>query len=85
MGHLVITLVLQYWLMRDLEKLAGAGRMAIIYVGSGMVGNLASAIFVPYRAEVIIRDIQASLLCSRENRFFFLLCSPEIIHSCYST
>ena len=39
--------------MRDLEKMAGAVRIAIIYLGSGMIGNLASAIFVPYRAEVI--------------------------------
>ena len=38
--------------MRDLEKLVGAMRMSLIYLGSGMVGNLASAIFIPYRAEV---------------------------------
>ena len=38
--------------MRDLEKLCGATRVSLIYLGSGMVGNLASAIFVPYRAEV---------------------------------
>ena len=50
--HMAISVALQYWLMRDLEKMAGAVRIAIIYLGSGMVGNLASAIFVPYRAEV---------------------------------
>ena len=50
--HLAMTVCLQYWLMRDLEKLVGSARIAIIYLGSGMVGNLASAIFVPYRAEV---------------------------------
>ena len=38
--------------MRDLEKLCGSTRLSLIYLGSGMVGNLASAIFVPYRAEV---------------------------------
>ena len=38
--------------MRDLEKMAGTGRIAIIYLCAGCVGNLASAIFVPYRAEV---------------------------------
>jgi hypothetical protein len=27
-------------------------RIAIIYMGSGVAGNLASAIFVPYRADV---------------------------------
>jgi hypothetical protein len=35
--------------MRDMEKLCGPARMAIIYLGSGMAGNLASAIFIPYR------------------------------------
>jgi membrane associated rhomboid family serine protease len=38
--------------MRDLEKLTGSLRIAIIYMGSGVAGNLASAIFVPYRADV---------------------------------
>lgn len=52
--HLMATLCLQWFLMRDLEKLAGPLRIGIIYLGSGMAGNLASAIFVPYRAEVEI-------------------------------
>ena len=52
MFHLLITLMFQYWLMRDLEKLVGAKRLALVYLGSGMIGNLASAIFVPNRAEV---------------------------------
>jgi len=43
---------IQYFLMRDLEKLTGSLRISIIYIGSGVAGNLASAIFVPYRAEV---------------------------------
>ncbi|KAL1452942.1 hypothetical protein WDU94_007124 [Cyamophila willieti] len=38
--------------MRDLEKLTGSFRIGIIYFGSGIGGNLASAIFVPYRADV---------------------------------
>lgn len=50
--QLVITVVLQYLMMRDLEKLTGSLRIGIIYIGSGMGGNLASAIFVPYRADV---------------------------------
>ena len=49
---MAITVALHFWLMRDLEKMAGASRIAIIYLGAGMIGNLASAIFVPYRAEV---------------------------------
>jgi len=50
--QLLITLLIQYFLMRDLEKLTGSLRIAIIYMGSGVAGNLASAIFVPYRADV---------------------------------
>ncbi|XP_048509287.1 inactive rhomboid protein 1 isoform X2 [Athalia rosae] len=50
--HLAITLCVQYFFMRDLEKLTGSFRIAIIYFTGGLAGNLASAIFVPYRAEV---------------------------------
>ena len=52
--QLLVTLLIQYFLMRDLEKLTGSLRIAIIYMGSGVAGNLASAIFVPYRADVSI-------------------------------
>ena len=47
--HLVITLLVQWFFMRDLERLCGPLRMAMIYFGSGIVGYSASAIFVPYR------------------------------------
>ncbi|XP_020284336.1 inactive rhomboid protein 1 isoform X2 [Pseudomyrmex gracilis] len=50
--HLAITLLIQYFLMRDLEKLTGSLRIALIYFIGAFAGNLASAIFVPYRAEV---------------------------------
>ncbi|MEQ2184065.1 hypothetical protein GOODEAATRI_004150 [Goodea atripinnis] len=38
-------------ILRDLEKLAGWARISIIYIFSGITGNLASALFLPYRAE----------------------------------
>jgi len=38
--------------LRDMEKLAGWLRISIIYMLSGITGNLGSAIFLPYRAEV---------------------------------
>ncbi|OXU25480.1 hypothetical protein TSAR_000272 [Trichomalopsis sarcophagae] len=50
--HIAITLFVQYFLMRDLEKLTGSLRIALIYFTGALAGNLASAIFVPYRAEV---------------------------------
>ncbi|XP_026317583.1 inactive rhomboid protein 1 [Hyposmocoma kahamanoa] len=50
--HLAATLALQWLFMRDLEKMAGPVRIAIVYLGSGVAGNMASAIFEPYRAEV---------------------------------
>ena len=38
--------------MRDVEKLAGWHRTAIIYIGSGIAGSLGSATFLPYHVEV---------------------------------
>jgi len=49
--HLAITWLVQWYLMRDLERLCGPVRMAIIYLGAGIAGNAASAVFVPHRAE----------------------------------
>ncbi|KAF2361717.1 Peptidase S54 rhomboid domain [Trinorchestia longiramus] len=60
--HLAITLFLQFFFMRDLEKLAGPVRIGMIYIISGIAGNLASAIFVPYRAEVGPSGSQFGLL-----------------------
>ncbi|XP_042216308.1 inactive rhomboid protein 1-like isoform X4 [Homarus americanus] len=60
--HLLISVVLQYYLMRDVEKLAGPVRIGVIYIVSGIAGNLASAIFVPYRAEVGPSGSQFGLL-----------------------
>ncbi|KFM66560.1 Inactive rhomboid protein 1, partial [Stegodyphus mimosarum] len=60
--HLLITVIIQYLIMTDLEKLVGALRISIIYLMSGVGGNLASAIFVPYRAEVGPAGSQFGLL-----------------------
>lgn len=48
----MLTVVFQALIMRDMEKLAGCVRVAIIYMGAGLGGNLASAIFLPYHVEV---------------------------------
>ena len=37
--HLMITLFVQFLFMRDLEKMIGWHRMAILYVGSGVGGE----------------------------------------------
>ncbi|UYV82540.1 rom-4 [Cordylochernes scorpioides] len=60
--HLALTVVLQVFIMRDVERLAGSMRLGIIYLMSGIAGNLASAIFVPYRAEVGPAGSQFGLL-----------------------
>ncbi|CAF1321103.1 unnamed protein product [Adineta ricciae] len=44
--HLLITIIFQYTIMRPLEKLAGCVRVMIIYIVSGFVGSLASALFL---------------------------------------
>ncbi|XP_061823265.1 inactive rhomboid protein 1 isoform X1 [Nerophis lumbriciformis] len=50
--HCLVSVLFQMTVLRDLEKLAGWLRISIIYMLSGIAGNLASAIFLPYRAEV---------------------------------
>ncbi|XP_031628527.1 inactive rhomboid protein 1 isoform X2 [Contarinia nasturtii] len=50
--HLVITVAFQHIFLTDLERLLGPIRTAILYVGSGVGGNLISAIFLPYKPEV---------------------------------
>ncbi|KAM9000982.1 inactive rhomboid protein 2 [Sarcophilus harrisii] len=52
LGHCLVSVLFQMTILRDLEKLAGWLRIAIIFILSGITGNLASAIFLPYRAEV---------------------------------
>lgn len=53
----MVSVCFQMTILRDLEKLAGWLRISIIYILSGITGNLASAIFLPYRAEVLINPI----------------------------
>ncbi|XP_078257735.1 inactive rhomboid protein 2-like [Rhinoraja longicauda] len=49
--HCVVSVLFHLTILRDLEVLAGWLRISIIYLLSGIVGNLGSAIFLPYRAE----------------------------------
>ncbi|XP_068161799.1 inactive rhomboid protein 1 isoform X2 [Antennarius striatus] len=50
--HCLVSVFFQMTILRDIEKLAGWLRISIIYMLSGITGNLASSIFLPYRAEV---------------------------------
>ncbi|KAF3687482.1 Inactive rhomboid protein 2 [Channa argus] len=60
--HCMVSVVFQMTILRDLEKLAGWVRISIIYILSGITGNLASALFLPYRAEVGPAGSQFGLL-----------------------
>ncbi|KAG9277450.1 inactive rhomboid protein 2 [Astyanax mexicanus] len=60
--HCLVSVVFQMTILRDLEKLAGWVRISIIYIFSGITGNLASALFLPYRAEVGPAGSQFGLL-----------------------
>lgn len=55
--HLVITVAFQHIFLTDLERLLGPIRTAILYVGSGVGGNLISAIFLPYKPEVSTKTV----------------------------
>ncbi|XP_041474539.1 inactive rhomboid protein 1-like isoform X1 [Lytechinus variegatus] len=60
--HCVLSFIMHMTILRDLEKLAGWFRIGIIYIFSGIGGNLTSAIFIPYRAEVGPAGAQFGLL-----------------------
>lgn len=60
--HLTFTVIIQYYIMRDIERLLGSTRMAIIYILSGVAGYLASATFVPYHTQVGPSGSQFALL-----------------------
>uniref|UniRef100_A0A8C5BIU2 Inactive rhomboid protein n=1 Tax=Gadus morhua TaxID=8049 RepID=A0A8C5BIU2_GADMO len=60
--HCLVSVVFQMTILRDLEKLGGWVRISIIYIFSGITGNLASALFLPYRAEVGPAGSQFGLL-----------------------
>uniref|UniRef100_A0A8R1I055 Rhomboid domain-containing protein n=1 Tax=Caenorhabditis japonica TaxID=281687 RepID=A0A8R1I055_CAEJA len=62
--HLIATIALQWWMMTDLEQFIGSKRMAILYLFSGIGGNLASAIFVPFNPEVGPSGSQCGLLAA---------------------
>ncbi|XP_069785720.1 inactive rhomboid protein 2-like [Narcine bancroftii] len=60
--HCLISVIFHLTILQDLEMLAGWLRISIIYILSGIIGNLASAIFLPYRAEVGPAGSQFGLL-----------------------
>ncbi|XP_051568001.1 inactive rhomboid protein 2-like isoform X2 [Myxocyprinus asiaticus] len=60
--HCLVSVIFQMTILRDMEKLAGWLRISIIYIFSGITGNLASALFLPYRAEVGPAGSQFGLL-----------------------
>ncbi len=65
--HCLVSVAFQMTILRDLEKLAGWLRISIIYILSGITGNLASAIFLPYRAEVTTRLTLTKYQCIYES------------------
>ncbi|XP_023805276.1 inactive rhomboid protein 1 isoform X3 [Oryzias latipes] len=65
--HCLVSMFFQMTVLRDLEKLAGWLRISIIYMLSGITGNLASAIFLPYRAEVQFICNLTSAQCCPQN------------------
>ncbi|KAK3090651.1 hypothetical protein FSP39_013404, partial [Pinctada imbricata] len=64
--HLAVSLLFQLIIMRMAEKEIGWVRMALIYLGSGTVGTLASSVLLPYQVEVCTQKIgwvRMALIC----------------------
>jgi membrane associated rhomboid family serine protease len=69
--QLFVSILFQLFILRDVERLAGCLRVAIVYIASGVIGNLGSAIFLPYQAEVIKRLAIHRIFSSNHHIFFF--------------
>ncbi|PKU31257.1 inactive rhomboid protein 2 [Limosa lapponica baueri] len=65
--HCLVSVTFQMTVLRDLEKLAGWHRISIIFILSGITGNLASAIFLPYRAEGVLVVLRMVGVAGRED------------------
>lgn len=50
--QLFISLFIQFFYMRPLEQLLGKWRIIVLYFTSGIGGNLASAVFMPFTPDV---------------------------------
>lgn len=50
--HVIIILIFNFTILRDIEKMAGWLRTMLIYMLSGIGGNLYSSILIPYEPEV---------------------------------
>ncbi|CAH8543564.1 unnamed protein product [Heterobilharzia americana] len=60
--HLLLSLGVQMIFIRDLEKMIGWHRIALVYILSGCIGSLTSGIFLPYQVETGPTAAQFSLL-----------------------
>lgn len=79
--HLVITVAFQHIFLTDLERLLGPIRTAILYVGSGVAGNLISAIFLPYKPEVSNLLFDTFLFSTKTKRNFKYIWLYYWLHS----
>ena len=50
--HLVLVLIFNFTILRDIEKMAGWLRTALIFLLSGVGGSLWSSVLLPYSPEV---------------------------------
>ncbi|VDQ02660.1 unnamed protein product, partial [Trichobilharzia regenti] len=80
--HLILSLGVQMIFMRDLEKMIGWHRIALIYILSGCIGSLTSGIFLPYQVETGPTAAQFSLL--GVSLVDFIYCWQYLTHPWYA-
>lgn len=71
--HVAITVAFQHIFLADLERLVGPLRTAIIYIGSGIAGNLTSSLLVPYKTEVSCLSFFLNSKLNNFNTYFTYL------------
>ena len=74
--HVILTIIFNFYVLRDLEKYLGWLATATLYIGSGIGGNIISALFVPYSAEVMFTLLDIIL-------FLWIHCNRlDQLHQC---
>lgn len=69
---MIIVLIFNFTILRDIEKMAGWLRTTLIYMLSGIGGNLWSSILIPYEPEVNSHQNEFDLLVLFNNRLFWI-------------
>ena len=76
---MILSLIFDFIILRNLEKYLGWLSTSILYMGSGIGGNIISGVFVPYSPEVMKSLVYIILHVVSDNGW---TCNDEFAMTC---